>query len=277
MNDYTGRVLDRYQGPQSTQRRETAQEAFPASHGVKQSSGAGLDESREQALVDQVKAYQEEVGILNEQMALLSAEAGSREEKLHQQLATLRADGEEYPWEGVGIDELLTVFKSNAKRGSLNQGEFNQVLRDLGVTAPAGARALFQAFDRNKDLELDFQEAFTGLVMLLRLSFEEEIEAAFMIIDIDGNGGIRCQEAESFLMSVSPVGTPTFDCSSMAARIMREADQNRTGLITWQEFLRWPGKSTVVQWIQAHQGIRVRVRGRVRLMDGGVDSGTPGP
>ena len=47
--------------------------------------------------------------------------------------------------------------------------------------------------------------------------------------------------------------------AALAAKIMRECDDNQSGLITFSEFARWSGKGEVVGWIdQYHQRVVAR-------------------
>jgi len=75
--------------------------------------------------------------------------------------------------------------------------------------------------------------------------------------------GVLADEVVLFAAKAIPktltVAHASMSSTSLAAKIMRECDDNQSGLITFSEFARWSGKADVVGWIdQHHQRIVAR-------------------
>ena len=190
-----------------------------------------------------IRKYEQEVEMLAEKIELHGDEAMSREaaaaereRALMQELSRLQGQaggthdfeegGSLYPWEGVTVEDLMRLFKAEARKGSLTQPEFSKLLEKLGMHSKGVAAPLFEAFDRNGDMELDFDEVFLGLALLLPISWEEEIQAAFMIMDGNGSGRVSLQEVEHFIRSIAPPGTARYRISSLATQILKESDKH---------------------------------------------------
>ena len=88
-----------------------------------------------------------------------------------------------------------------------------------------------------------------------------------MMMDENGSGRVSQAEVHSFLRAIAPKSTARHEIRALAAQIMREADANRSGLITYSEFMQWPGKQAVLNWIDAYQSI-------VMVRYGGVGAAT---
>ena len=56
-------------------------------------------------------------------------------------------------------------------------------------------------------------------------------------------------------------------CAHMASRVMCEADTNHSGLITYSEFMRWPGKHAVLEWIDAYHERVLSVFGILMILE----------
>jgi len=156
-----------------------------------------------------------------------------------------------YPWAGLTNRDIVRVFRSEQWAGSLDIAEFERVLGKLGLPMSCGP-GLFDAFDQDGSGTLDFRETFVGLSLLLSGSMETRMECAFAMMDDNGSGRVSRMEVEVFLQSIAPRSVSRFEITTLASTIMREADTNRSGLITFQEFIMWPGKQAVLDWIDAY-------------------------
>jgi len=90
---------------------------------------------------------------------------------------------------------------------------------------------------------------FVGMSILCGGTREERLEAAFTIMDADGSGHVSRRELEQFLVTVAPWHTSMSEIQMVGSAIMREADTNNSGLITFLEFIRWQGKDAVIAWL----------------------------
>ena len=158
-----------------------------------------------------------------------------------------------YPWDGISSKELVRVFRTKAWGGSLILSEFERVLDKLGLDGRTLGKRLFDAFDRDGNRQLDFREMFIGMSLLLSGSREERLESAFMMMDSNGSGRVSQDELQPFLQNIAPSYVAKHEIADLSTQIMREADTNRSGLIDFREFLRWPGKHAVLTWIDQYQ------------------------
>lgn len=72
------------------------------------------------------------------------------------------------------------------------------------------------------------------------------------------SGLISSVELEAFLAVIAPPGVSAFDVRVLAARVLREADTNSSGLISYSEFLSWRGLPEVLSWIDAYQARKTK-------------------
>ena len=158
-----------------------------------------------------------------------------------------------YPWEKISKHDLMHVFRTETHTGDLTSFEFQRVIAKLGVDANAIGPALFEAFDHTETGYLGLKEACVGLVLLLALSHEERLEGVFAMLDTAETGRLTVPELSQFLQWVAPKGTPDTDISATAAMIMEQADTDHSNEITHKEFMDWPGRDTVLDWLNAYR------------------------
>ena len=158
-----------------------------------------------------------------------------------------------HPWEHITVFDLVRLFQSESWAGSLTLADFNRVLDKLDLDSEALGRRLFDAFDQDGNGRLDFRELFLGMSMLLSGSYEERLKCAFMMMDSNGTGRVSKDELARLLRYISPRSVSTSVVDELANNIMREVAPARAGLMTYREFLRWPGKDEVLNWIGTFQ------------------------
>ena len=164
-----------------------------------------------------------------------------------------------YPWENVTTSDLMRVFREESWGGTLVLSEFEGVLTKLGLGGLGIERPLFGAFDQDGNGQLDLREMFVGLALLLSSSQEARLECAFMLLDANGSGMVSLDEVTLFLSTVAPRPANHHEASTLASKVMQEADTNYSGLISFEEFMAWPGKQTVLDSIDEYH-IRVLSR-----------------
>jgi Ca2+-binding EF-hand superfamily protein len=158
----------------------------------------------------------------------------------------------QYPWEAITTADLVRVFKSESWGGTLVLSEFLRALDKLELNSGAIGAALFDAFDLDKNGYLEFREMFLGLALLLSGTKEEKLECAFSMMDANGTGRVSREELEVFLKAIAPKTVSRPEISNTTSVIMDQADTNRSGLITWDEFMAWNGKASVLAWLDQY-------------------------
>jgi len=152
----------------------------------------------------------------------------------------------------ITAEDLVRVFNSEAWAGRLGLGDFQRMLNKLGIDGDAMAQELFAAFDQAQNGYLDLREVCIGMSLLLSVSWEERVSAAFAMMDVNGSGRVSREELMVFLRFIAPRTVGWHEIDHMSAEIMRTADINFSGRISWQEFLQWPGCQSVLEWIDAY-------------------------
>jgi len=170
-----------------------------------------------------------------------------------------------YPWDVITPEKMAQVLRGESlepSEGTLVFDEFASVLVRLGVNPAQLAQPLFQAFDANKNGVIDLYEMKIGFALLLSGSREDRVAVAFEMMDANGSGRVSREEMCRFVQLVAPLtearrdhpfsyraAKENLELDEVADEIMLQADQDESGLVTYQEFLRWPGRVEVMRWI----------------------------
>ena len=143
----------------------------------------------------------------------------------------------------------------------------------LGVEGRAYGKALFAAFDQDGNGQLTYREVFIGMSLLLACSNEERLRSAFMMMDADASGTASRAELEAFLRFIAPPGVSKADVVRISKAMLLEADTNRTGALSYPEFMAWPGRHTVLEWIDAfHNRVMTSLQSQPRASDPRLDA-----
>ncbi|KAL8002917.1 putative calcium binding protein [Plasmopara halstedii] len=168
-------------------------------------------------------------------------------------------------------EEVFEIFAGEADEdGYLSRGAFDESFRKVINGQTINTRAsdpdtqnkmqtvvgcLFDLFDKDKKGMVDFGEIASGLSILCGGTEIQKVEAAFSLVDFNGDGFISLDEMTRYLTSVfrvlfqvSPdtqsLGiTPEELGEVTAQQAFAEADQNHDGQLTLKEFQLWYQRS----------------------------------
>jgi len=161
------------------------------------------------------------------------------------------------PWAKMTTKDVLRVFRAEPWSGKFSPQEFERVLLRLGAYWAEDrviVQKLFDCFDQDGSGLLDYREAFIGLTLLCSTSRQDRLQCMFTIMDTNGSGHVSREELATFLHFLWPPGVDSMhDCriTLRCSRIMLEADQNQSGLITFDEYMAWNGKELELKMMDA--------------------------
>jgi len=179
----------------------------------------------------------------------------------------------------VDLDTLHRAFSKAATDGVLNKSAFDRVVRDLipGETLTKEDKAflsfalsnIFFAFDRDGNNLVDFDEFAAGFSLLSSGSKSDKLSLAFRLFDEDGDGFISRREMWKYLRAFLTVLVSLKELSGVASvtelqtlidkaamdltgTIMTEADLNKDGRISYEEFGQWynSGGFEMIPWLE---------------------------
>jgi Ca2+-binding EF-hand superfamily protein len=162
-----------------------------------------------------------------------------------------------HPWSRLTSKDVLHLWRAEAWRGPLSLRDFERLVLRLGphwVEDREEVVRLFQCFDQDGSGHLDARELFIGLTLLCAESREERLRAMFTLMDANGTGRISRDELETFIRFLWPPGADSMhECriTLRTSRIMLEADQDRSGFISFAEYMRWDGKELELKMMDA--------------------------
>ena len=107
----------------------------------------------------------------------------------------------------VSKDRLEREYKKVARKGKLRVSEFKAFLTNIGFEkSQEVAQRLFNAFDLNRDGELQAEEFITGLTLMTGEDSDRKLEFIFRMLDKDGSGGISELEIRTFMKNFFVLG-----------------------------------------------------------------------
>lgn len=124
--------------------------------------------------------------------------------------------------------------------GTISSEELVEVLRVLGHNPTKGEfNDLLKTLDTNRNNSIDFQEFSVAWSVAEQqakeTSFEEQLELAFKVFDVDGDGNISAAELREKLMTLGDVMSEQEVCE-----LIQEVDRDGSGMISMAEFRAMP-------------------------------------
>ena len=99
-------------------------------------------------------------------------------------------------------------------------------------------QVLIEQLDTNNDGKIDYGEFINAAINKCRLLSHQNLEIAFKMFDLDGNGFISREELKDVFQGVEALTSSTLELEDgLWTRIIQEVDTNRDNLISAEEFL----------------------------------------
>lgn len=144
-------------------------------------------------------------------------------------------------------DEVKKLYKrfeiiaqSQIHDGVVDIGEFQQA---LGIESRGFAHRIFNAFDKNSSLTIEFKEFVNSLsVMCPKATVDEKAKFIFKVYDKNGDGDITKEELSEILeFSLSEnkaVHLTPQQIEQVVNSTFKQFDNDKSGAITLDEFLK---------------------------------------
>ena len=139
----------------------------------------------------------------------------------------------------AGEETIRSVFKFYDADGSgkVSAAEVHKALAQMGINlAPEQVNAVMAQYDFNQDGEWDFSEFYQFYIKVVAntqqtLTFEQEVQGVFNLLDGNKNGRVDTKELKAFF---TQVGCPLTD--EELGDLVRMYDTNNTGYLELPEF-----------------------------------------
>lgn len=138
------------------------------------------------------------------------------------------------------LQEIVDFVKKECKDGIVHREAFVKAMNDIGITDPFTIEQYYNAFDVDKDNQIDIKEFAHGLSVVLKGSPMERLRLLFSAYDLDGNGELDKEElANMFRISLRTAGQEVEE--SVVKRWIQEilakrGANNKSPSISFQDF-----------------------------------------
>jgi len=138
----------------------------------------------------------------------------------------------------VTLNTTYNAFRNllaNPNRGILSRGEFEHLMKSLGISEHAVIGSMYRIWDRNGDGQIDFVEFVHSLNDLVHGSTYDRLHRYFRLFDLDANGSITRDE----LVKLTHTFIKGFDekqANEYVNSVMAGMDTNRDHRISYSEF-----------------------------------------
>ncbi|KAJ3603548.1 hypothetical protein NHX12_028293 [Muraenolepis orangiensis] len=144
------------------------------------------------------------------------------------------------------LQSLYRGFKNECPSGLVDEETFKSIYSQFFPQGDATTYAhfLFNAFDKDRNGSIRFEDFVIGLSVLLRGSVTEKLNWAFNLYDINKDGYITKEEMLAIMKSIyDMMGRYTYPCvrdeapSEHVDKFFQKMDRNRDGVVTIEEFI----------------------------------------
>ncbi|CAG5127504.1 unnamed protein product, partial [Candidula unifasciata] len=130
--------------------------------------------------------------------------------------------------------------------GIVNEETFKEIYAQFFPQGDATAYAhyVFNTFDHDHNGSISFEEFVMGLSVLSRGTFQERLQWAFSLYDVNGDGIITKEEMLDIVTAIYEMmgryTEPSIDSTTArehVERVFQKMDVNRDGVISVEEFM----------------------------------------
>jgi Ca2+-binding EF-hand superfamily protein len=142
------------------------------------------------------------------------------------------------------IRQLYHQFIEEAPCGYIPKIDFHLLTGLMGIKDPFITSLVFNAFDRNNDGKIQFDEFVMGMSVMTRGKPEEKLQFAFQLYDLDNDGYISKAEMVKIVTAlyrmlgdlVSLQGEEYDTPAKLVDKIFKEMDTDKDGRLSFQEY-----------------------------------------
>lgn len=126
------------------------------------------------------------------------------------------------------------------RNGKISFGEFEEFMVKSGTMTREAAEKVFNSVDIDKDREMSFNELLLTVADHQLRNVNERMHKMFLVIDVNGDGFLSPKEIKDYFSQNLKDDTliKELDLGSQLDAIVREADKNGDGKISFGEFVR---------------------------------------
>lgn len=158
-------------------------------------------------------------------------------------------------------DRLVHMFRIHAPNGLMSREGFHRLFQDIAEPTAdsyrvrALSQSLFQFFDIDGNGVVDTKELVSGLTLLSSNKTDSAVRSAFAAYDVNGDGFVTKEEMCNYLTGmfrmmvgldqtgsvrqVTRGASPESIARATTEQCFAEADINRDGKLSFEEFRRW--------------------------------------
>lgn len=131
--------------------------------------------------------------------------------------------------------DMVMIQKTFDHRSDGGLVDYKTFLDCIDETDSPMTKTLFDLFDSQKKMRIDYREFLISLANVVAPSKDAKIEFAFSLFDVDGSSTIDIDELKKILKATH-MEVAESQVSSKANAIMRQADEDGSGEIDFEEF-----------------------------------------
>jgi neurocalcin delta len=143
------------------------------------------------------------------------------------------------------INDLYRQFRHDCPDQQMTVAQFKRLYRDTfpGGNSDEFAERVFKTYDTERRGFIDFKQFVTTLNAQLKGSFEDKLKWLFGLYDVDASGLITSEDILHMVNALHELTTDTTDeddnlgINEIVDHIMKQADLNKDGQISMQDFL----------------------------------------
>jgi serine/threonine-protein phosphatase 2B regulatory subunit len=137
------------------------------------------------------------------------------------------------------LESLYVQWTQNSPSGQVGRQQFEEGMKSIGVTDPLVIEQNFNAFDVDKDGQIDFREFVVSLSTILTGSDEDRMKFMFRSYDADNSGNLSTEEVFNIFrasMAINGTVASNEELMKTVTSVFAEIDLDGNGEISFDEF-----------------------------------------